>query len=231
MFPETQWSMILQLRSSQERCVGLERLCTGYRVPVCAFLQRACSVTSQDAEDLTQEFLAWLLTASVLDRYEPAQGSFRSYLKGVLRNFVRNRRAAARAAKRGGGHTPVSLSALPQEPAGEWGDPERAFDLAWAEALVTRASARVLQELRDTGRGRDEKIFIAYELAEPGTRPTYASVAQSVGVSENVVRHQLFRVRERIRTEIRADLRQTVTRADELELEWSALFALVSAKD
>ena len=55
-------------------------------------------------------------------------------------------------------------------------------------------------------------------------RPTYAQVAQKLGLSESDVRNHLFSVRERIRAEIRAELSETVTDMAQLEEEWKELF-------
>ena len=58
----------------------------------------------------------------------------------------------------------------------------------------------------------------------PGDKPTYAALAEKLGLKETIVRNYLFEVRERLRGEIRAELAQTVSSAEQLEEEWGELF-------
>lgn len=224
-FPSTAWSMIAGLRGDEETLTrSLEALARSYWSPIYSFLRRALRIEAQEAEDVTQSFLVWLVEGSVLRNYDPARGAFRPYLKTLLRNFARNHWRNKQAKKRGGGVRQVSLELL------EWEDlqteedsPEAIFDQAWAEELIGRATARLRDQMSSQGKEAEFAIFEAYEFAPAGTLPTYASVAKQLEVSPNTVRHQLNRIRELLRVEIRAELRNTVRDADQLEREWQEL--------
>ena len=226
-FPETHWALVCDLASSRaERGRGLERLAALYWQPICLYLRQAVRVEREESKDLTQAFFAWLVDAPVLERYDPGQGTFRAYLKGVLRNYVRNERTRQRAQKRGGGRAfaalgDLGLDDLP-DPAAT--DPEQAFDLAWVQGLIARATERVRAQLRAEGEGAQLAAFEAYDMAPPGAQPTYASVAEDLGQTARAVRHALTKTRERVRAEVRAELRDTVRTPDQLDGEWRALF-------
>lgn len=99
-FPNTTWGMVACVQkpiTSAERRTGMETLCRRYWAPICSYARTAWARTDEDALDLTQDFFTWLLETDVLARFEPDRGSFRHYMKGLLRNFSRNAAHAARA--------------------------------------------------------------------------------------------------------------------------------------
>jgi RNA polymerase sigma-70 factor (ECF subfamily) len=102
----------------------------------------------QDLDDALQEvFVACFEPGGALARAEPDRpGGFRAYLYGVARNVAR--RVEARKA-RGREHQPPSDPGLDQLPADEE-SLSRAFDRAWAEALL-REAARVQAERASRG--------------------------------------------------------------------------------
>ena len=66
-------------------------------------------------------------------------------------------------------------------------------------------------------------VFEAYELAS-GEQPTYAELAEQLGVPKHTVRNHLAAVRERVRDAMRVALRDTVATGAQLEDEWRELF-------
>ena len=223
-FPETHWSVLCDLGgNAAERKRSLETFALRYWKPICLYLRQALRVDREASKDLTQGFFSWLVGTPVLERYEPDRGSFRSYLKGVLRNYVRNQRTKERAKKRGGDQVfeQLDFGTLP-DPAAV--DPERAFDLAWTQELIGRASKRLRGQLLAEGKQEQLAAYEAYELPSPGTKPTYASVAEQLDLTPRAVRHYLSKTRERLRSEIRADLLDTVLSSQQLDDEWQALF-------
>ena len=227
-FPNTTWGLISRLADPSASRTGLDALCRRYWRPIYSFVRRATGVSDADAADLTQAFFLWLVDNDVLARFRPDEGRFRHYLKGVLRGFVRNQRQALERLKRGGGVPHVPLVDDLRDLSGVLPDerelsPEEAFDRAWVATLLERASEGVLAELRASGRERAEQVYRAYEMAGPGVQPTYASVAEQLGVPLAAVRRDLFSVREAIRAAIRRELRETVSSDAELEEEWRSL--------
>ena len=142
---------------------------------------------------------------------------------------MRNSEQALRRVKRGGGVTHLPLvdelrdlsDVIPDETADS---PEEAFDRAWVDQLIERASERTREFYLANDQAIRFKAFEAYELAPGGVQATYSSVASALGLKVSDVRNHLFAVRERIRTEIRNELRETVSTSEQLETEWRELF-------
>jgi RNA polymerase sigma-70 factor (ECF subfamily) len=221
-FPETTWGMLCGIRAqgAAERRSGMEKLCLRYRAPIARYARAAWARGDADAEDLTQEFFLWLLGSDALARFAPELGSFRAYLKGVLRNFGRNRAKAERAQKRGGKHATVSL--IDDDVADDRAaDAEAAFDRAWAAEVMSRAVERTRARLGDA-RAEQWEIFESYDLTS-GAKPTYAELAARLGLKESDVRNALFAVREKVRAEVRAELCDTVATPRDLEAEWRSV--------
>lgn len=231
-FPPTTWSMVVDLRGDTERQRGLETLCKRYWKPIYCYVRRRLRRGNEDAKDLTQGFFAWLVHGRVLERYDPERASFRLYLKGLLRNYARNLQQAEGRRKRGGGLRHLSLSipdaevqgleAVLADPRVE--SPEAAFEKAWVDGLIERGLERTRQALLEAGHELRLRVYEAYELAGPGEQPTYRSVAEAFGIEVSAVRNHLFAVRERLRSEIRRELRETVSSAEQLEEEWRLVF-------
>lgn len=230
-FPATSWSLIAGVQNSATlpRRQALERLCQRYWKPVYHYVQRAWAKSPEDAHDLTQAFFLRLLEKDSLQRYDPGRGGFRVYLKLLLRGFAADQHDALTALKRGGG---VKLLALDGAPAGlreglpdaRSADPEQLFDWAWKRDVLERAIERTRQWFAASDRAQQFRAFEEYELAGGEERPTYAHVAARLKVSESDVRNYLFAVRERLRSEIRAELAQTVSSPEQLDEEWKDLF-------
>ncbi len=230
-FPVTSWSVIAGVQNAdpEVRRQALEGLCQRYWKPVYHFARRAWSKSSEDAKDLAQGFFLWLIESDPIRKYAAERGTFRAYLKSVLRNFSANQHDFEHALKRGGGAKVLAF---------DWGaaplhefladesapDPEGTFDLAWKKEVLDRAVERVREWFASSGRSLQFRAFEEYDLPGEAGKPTYSDVATRLGVKEGDVRNYLFEVRERIRTEIRTELAQTVSDAQQLEDEWAELF-------
>lgn len=230
-FPETTWGLVSRLRDSDpaSRNAGIEKLCTRYWKPVYQYVRIAWARTNDDAKDLTQAFFVWLFEGEVLAKYAPERGGFRGYLKGLLRNFIADQDKAVRRLKRGGGVKRIpldddfaSLQDVLADPRAA--DPEKAFDLAWKKELLDTALTRVRERHAAGDRAIQFRVFEEYDLSASGASPTYAEVAERLGIKESDVRNHLFAVRERLRSEIQAEISETVADLGELQEEWGALF-------
>ena len=77
----------------------------------------------------------------------------------------------------------------------------------------------------ESGRAAQLSTFEEYVIApDDGARPTYGQLAERLGVKETDISNHLFAVREQIREEIRAELKETTSNPQEFEEEWNALF-------
>lgn len=230
-FPSTSFSLVVGLQAStlDQRREALESLCRRYWKPVYHFTRRAFSKSLEDAKDLAQGFFLDLLEDGSIQSYRPERGTFRAFLKTLLRRFAADVHDQEKALKRGGGRRIVPLDAEARAlkdvlPDDRSGSPEAALDWSWRKETLERAVERVREWFEGRQRGPQFRCFEAYDLRGEG-RATYAEVAAELGMSESDVRNHLFAVRERLRTEIRAELAQTATDPDSLEEEWKALFS------
>src|SRR2546430_15380981 len=139
-FQTTHWSVVLAAGQSDSprRTEALETLCRAYWYPLYAYVRQR-GHGPEDAQDLTQEFLARLLEKNWLADLDPHKGRFRSFLLTALNRFLINEYDRGQAAKRGGGKALLSLdraqaeSRYLREPATD-DTPEKIFDRRWATA-------------------------------------------------------------------------------------------------
>lgn len=229
-FPNTTWGMVARVQlppsspeeQKAERRRGMETLCRRYWEPIRRYARAAWARDDEDAQDLTQDFFAWLIEGDVLTRFAPEKGSFRHYLKGLLRNFSRNAAHAARALKRGGGRAHVSLdeAVAPALVDARIAEAEAAFDRAWVAEVTKRAVERARAKLATGKRAVQWRVFEVYDLESEGEKPTYGALASQLGIKESDVRNALYAVREKVRAEVRAELCDTVSDPRDLEDEW-----------
>ena len=190
----------------------MEDLCRAYWYPLYAFLRRSGNST-EDAQDLAQDFFAGLMDGTLLASAEPAKGKFRTLLLAALKNMAINTWRASQRQKRGGGVEIISLDfalveeRLQAEPDG--GPPEAAFDRAWANTVMDRASGRLHSEY--VASGKAELFAELFPRLNGGTTTDgLAVVAERLGMSEAAVKMALSRMRPRYADALRAEIAQTV---------------------
>lgn len=228
-FPETEWDVLTQARdvSPELRRAGYEGLARRYWKPIYHFLRASWAKSNEDSKDLVQAFFLWLLEGDALARYDRARASFRSYLKSLLRHFLQNSDESLRRLKRGGGlrilpldREGSDLEAVLPDPSSA--DPDKAFDRAWRDLILARALERVRERMRSRNCPEKFRIFEEYYLSRDPGRPTYAAVAQRLGIKESDVLHALAALREEVRAEIREELSRSASGPGDLEGEWNA---------
>ena len=222
-FAATRWTVVLAARreTSPQARVALEELCRQYWYPLYAYVRRS-GYESHEAEDLTQEFFVRLLAKNYLAEVDPEKGKFRSFLLASLKHFLANEWDKARAQKRGGGRTFVSLDAetrYRQEPVDEL-TADKLLDRQWALALLEQVLGRLEAET-------DPKQFAALKpflTAEKEAIP-YANVAGQLETSEGAVKVVVHRLRQRYRKLLREEIAHTVASPAEVDEEIRHLFA------
>src|SRR5688572_27044038 len=156
-FEETRWSVVLRAKQNDDEGLeALEKLCRTYRLPLYSFV-RFRGFSSADAEDLVQDFFVTLIERNRLEKVEPHEGRFRSFLLASLKNFLANEWDSRRALKRGGAFRFVSLhdpelEALYSGLAVSQGDPDRIFDRGWAVAVLHKGMTQLADEYDKEGR-------------------------------------------------------------------------------
>ncbi|HVE39777.1 MAG TPA: sigma-70 family RNA polymerase sigma factor [Planctomycetota bacterium] len=200
-FPETRWSQLLELRdpAHPRYAEHLERLAKQYWSPVFHYAQ---ALHRAEAEDLTQQFFAMLLSRRDLEKLSPERGSFRGFLKTALRNFVLS---AARAE--------ALRKVVPLREEADFRSPEQAFDREWARGVLVDAVARLKGEAPPVA----FEIFREYCLEESGA--SYAELARRHGIREDDVRNRLRELRQRLREILEAQLRDYLAPGQDLEAE------------
>lgn len=227
-FTTTHWSVVLAAggRQSPQADAAVERLCRAYWYPLYVYI-RSSGHPPADAEDLTQEFFARLITKHYLLSVHPEKGKFRWFLLSVLKRFLLNAREKETAAKRGGGaiHVPFDGEKAEQKYRLEVSDletPDRLFDRAWAVKLLETTHQRLEDEY---AQGSKQEVFrqLTVFLAGDRTGPTYAEAGASLGMSEGAVKVAVYRLRQRYREMLREEVAQTVHTPADLDEELRSL--------
>ena len=229
-FCTTRWSMVRgALGDGKQARRALEELCKAYWYPLYAFVRRQ-GHQAHDAQDLTQEFFARLISKDWLEGLEPERGKFRSWLLASIKHFLCNEWDRDHAAKRGGGQVLLSIdeataeSRYLREPVAV-DNAELLYDRRWALTLLERVMARLREEFSRAGKS---ELFVAIKGTLTGDAPSYAEIASQLDTTEGAVKAAVHRLRERYRAAIREEIAETVDGAAEIEEELRHLLAVLS---
>jgi RNA polymerase sigma factor (sigma-70 family) len=227
-FPETSPSAILAAHSDDPvtRARGFATLVAAYWKPVYKSIRARFGKNNEDAKDLTQEFFTYALEREMFRAFEPERARFRVFVRKCLRNFVLNAETAKRRLKRGGAvmmlgvdfeEAEEELQMLPSTTVVPF---EASFD-RW---LATSIESLALNELRQQLRERDKElyfeIFQRYDLVDdPDARPTYADLAEDLGIKTTDVTNHLAYVRRKLRQIVLQKLREITVTEEEFRNE------------
>ena len=233
IFTTTHWSVVLAAGGgdSPGGVAARENLCRAYWYPLYAYVRRT-GHEPQDAEDLTQEFFARLVSRNDLAQVRRERGKFRSFLLAALKHFLANEWRNAKRLKRGGGHTAVPIDTgnvetrYGAEPADNL-TPDRIFERRWALTLLEQSLAQVRQEYSTPKR---TELFEALKVFLVGGThlPTYNEIASSLGLREDTVKMTVHRLRKQYREILRQEVAHTVSSPAEIDEELRYLFAVLS---
>ena len=237
VFTTTRWSLVLAGASSdgdqQKAAQALAELCRNYWRPIFSYVCRR-GYSTEDAQDLTQDFFLMILETNWLRQADHGRGRFRSLLLKSLQNFLHNAADRNRTLKRGGGVQFVSWDAWMAEAPSHLSisartlAPERLFDLRWAATVVEHALRRLREECEGKGRLR---LFEALRdhLAAEHEDTSYADLGVGLGVAETVVKKQLYNLRQRYRSLLREEVSHTVEKPADVDDEIRHLCAALSS--
>ena len=207
---------------------ALATLCDAYWYPIYAYVRRQ-GHTPEAAQDLTQEFFAYVLERDLFAKADPARGRFRTFLRTVCARQLANHRDRENARKRGGGRPVLSIDArdaegrYAREPAHDL-TAERIFDRSWALTLLARVLDGLRREYDDAGRAATFEELRAVLTRGPETA-SYAAIAERLGTTEGAVRVAVHRLRRRYAMLLRQEIAATVDGPDEVDDEIRSLFA------
>ena len=232
IFATTHWSVVLAAgkESTPEAQDALEKLCQTYWHPLYAYARRR-GYFPADAEDLTQDFFAWLLQRNWLERADQERGRFRSFLLTSFSNFVSHEWHKAWAEKRGGRRI-VSWERDAAEARYDWEPvarftPEESFEWRWALTMLDQVMSRLGAEFEQDGKVELFEALKPCLLGERTAQP-YAALSSRLGMTEGSVKVVVYRLRQRYRKLLRDEIAQTVAHPAEIEEEMRYLFAVLA---
>ncbi len=149
MFHTTRWSVVLAARSADavHSSAALEHLCRAYWPPLYGYVRRL-GRDAHDAQDLTQEFFARLLSKEWLHKADPEKGRFRTFLLVAMKRFLANEWDRAQTHKRGSGQPALHLdTAIIESQCADDGtetlSADHLYEQRWALTLLTQVMARL----------------------------------------------------------------------------------------
>jgi RNA polymerase sigma factor (sigma-70 family) len=232
-FPATRWSLVVAAGDPhrKEARSALVSLCESYWYPLYAYLRRR-GYSSDQAQDLTQEFFVRVIEGRYLDRAEPEKGRFRAFLLTSLKFFVADEDDRRRARKRGGGMVvPLEFSSgeerYQREPAHDE-TPERIYERRWALSVLDRVVEKLRNEFVQHGRPdhfERLKVFLLGQSDAP-----YGALAQELNTSEGALKVAIHRLRKRYRELFRQEIADTVADPAAVESELRHLAAALTGK-
>lgn len=226
-FPATQHSVVEGLSSTEPavRARAHELLVRAYWRPVYATLRLGHGYQPDDAADLTQEFFLHSLEKHTLAGFDPARARFRTWVRTCLRGFVGHARQAEARLKRGGGLRAVPWDAAELEADLAAAPGEDPFDREWARGIIALALGELESRCRAGGQSVRWEVFRRYDIewAERERRPTYAELAESMGLPTSQVTNHLHWARRAFRQGILDALRAVTATDDEFRAEAQAL--------
>ncbi|MEZ5325468.1 MAG: hypothetical protein R3F19_10435 [Verrucomicrobiales bacterium] len=233
-FPQTRWSLVVGAQGDVEHSpparLALHELCGLYWRPLYSFIRRS-GYQKEDAEDLTQEFLAQVIHKRQLERAEQDKGKLRSFLLAYLKHFLADERKAARAQKRGGDREKVSIDhedaeSRYQAEIADAATPDVLFEKAWALTLLELVLSKLEVDYRKDGKG---ELFTALKstLQWAGDESTMAGIASKMGMQEGAVKVAAYRLRQRYRQALRQEVTFTLADGEQVDEEMRYLFQVL----
>src|SRR5262249_43818091 len=184
-FPPTQCSVIADLGSTDAalRLPAYEKVVAAYWKPAYKHVRLRWKTSNEDAKDLVQSFFTCALDKAFFRDFDPARGTFRTYLRICLDRFVAKEKQAARRMKRGGGITlvPLDFESAERELALAAPTVEDCFQKEWVRGLFELAVAALRRRCESESRQLQLRVFERYDLAEE--RISYGQLAHEFGVA------------------------------------------------
>jgi RNA polymerase sigma factor (sigma-70 family) len=219
-----------------ERSLALETIMAAYWKPVYKYIRRRWGVTTEDAQDLTQEFFARLLEKDFLGAYDPEKGRLRTFLRTCVDRLYWNQSRDARRQKRGAGLANSAPLPLDFEEAEREiskvaapGSIEDYFEKEWVRSLFSLALLRLRQQCESGGKAIHFALFERYDLAEEdAVKPSYAQLATEFGLPITDVTNYLAFARREFRRSVLDQLREMTASEEEFRREAQALLGAES---
>ncbi len=229
-FATTHWSVVLAAgqQDSPRADQALEKLCRAYWYPLYAHVRRR-GHDAETARDLTQGFIAEMLTRRALALADSTRGRFRTFLLSSLDNYLHHEYRDANTLKRGGGAEFVSLEVEDAEGrlAMEVPDdrsPDREFDRRWALATLEAFRVELRNEFSAGGKAELFDLLRPHLSGDPDGA-TYGHIAAQLRLTTVAVKVTVHRLRRRYGELLRQEVAQTLVNPADAEEEIRQLIA------
>ena len=233
-FESTAWSVVLAARDAPSEVSrrALNTLCETYWFPLYSYIRhKGCS--QEDAEDLTQEFLAHFLENHCLATVAPGKGKFRSYLLACLNNFLSHVHAKNQTQKRGGGLVRVPFDFAEAEQRYVSGpshglSAEALYDAEWGRTVLEKAMGQLEAEFAAAG---NDTLFdrIRIYLSQRKADIPYKDLGRELEMSEGALKVAIHRMRKRYGVLLRNAIAETVERPEDVDAELMYLIEIVGS--
>ncbi len=225
-FPVTQWTTLLEVQrggDSDAVAQALEGICKKYWYPLYSFARRA-GHNPDDAQDLTQGFLSYVIHENVFRTASRELGRLRTFLLTAFRRYLSDIKDHDRAQKRGGNREILSLDAEVGEEkyVGELMDavtPENLFERNWAVLVLRNAYSELADSEKNAGRGPQFSAFEAFVSPEAEVIESYQEVAARLAIREEAARQAVSRLRKKFREILRQQIADTLYQPTEEQID------------
>ena len=235
LFPTTRCSLLFGGRNWDKQHSVPEvfgQLYQIYWTPILSFICRQ-GYSSDEAQDLAQDFLLRMIDGDLLTAADPKRGRFRCLLLKSLKNFLLDVDKKRRRFKRGGDLHFVAWDDYASDPlrktdSTEPYSAETVFDVRWAASVVEEALRRLREECEGQGHRQFFEVLSRYLDAERQDI-SYQRLSVALGVPETSVKGLMHEFRTRFRALLREEVGKTVETQTELEDEIRYLCSVLAS--
>jgi RNA polymerase sigma factor (sigma-70 family) len=223
-FPLTRWTLIRQVKDqdSPEYDAALDSLCRSYWQPVFVFA-RSEGLNVEEAQDVTQAFLAHMIRQDFFGRFERERGRFRTFVLSCLRNFISAEWRRSTRKKRGSGQIHLPLDELPDLEHPATTTPDIAFERSFAQSIFNQVLMKLQAEMTEAGMAHRFDILKATLGREKGA--DYSELSAKLNLSAGALRTMISRFRARYRALFRAEVSSLVADPRDINDEMNQIIA------
>ena len=229
LFPKTRWTVLnnlSEIQSPQYR-ENLNFFISEYWKPAYCYIYKSWNTTNEEAKDLTQSFFISILERKTLENLSPTKGSFRSFVKACLKNFLLQHDRDSSRLKRGGTSQNISINWNETENI-QFEDhktlqPDEVFDNEWTATLIKNGTKKLEQQLNKDGKIIYFKIFSDFYFSDTNEL-SYDHMSQKYKISKIDVGNYMKAARKMFKDIIKEMIMEYVDNEDEFNREFRALF-------
>lgn len=204
----TRWTLIRRAAKAPDQnevARAWEELVARYRDPVHRSVARVLG-HHPAAEDIAEDFFAYLFSEGLLDKADASVGRFRCFIQGVIKRYARQqaRKQQSRA---------VDLDdAAP--PSVDSADAEEREEAEWALTILHNATQELMRR-----NPRDGELLLRASGIPPYAMSSRDDLCKRFNMKRNAINVAVHRARQILRELIESEIAETVDSADALAQE------------